>query len=169
MKQTSPSMIEISINSILVWLSILIIFVIAMIALFKKTSSGSLSSGGDKCVCDYDEVADAMEAKNFAKNYKTIYPQSIELKKSESDSNSFFKIAGDGNTVTFSGPGDGLTMSFQKETDGQKQGVEIHGDHASMQFNSSDTAHDIARFNNDNNSKCYWYYNYKNESGENCS
>lgn len=168
MKQTSPSIVQISINSILVWLSILIIFVIAMIALFKKTSSGSLSSGGDKCLCDYDDVAEAMKGKNFAKNYEPMYPQSIGLKKSETDTDSFFKIDGDGNKVTFSGPGDGLTMSFQKETDGQKQGVEIHGDHASMQFNSSDTAHDIAKFNNDD-SGCYWYYNYKNESDKNCS
>ena len=168
MKQTSPSIVEISINSILLWLSILIIFVIAMIALFKKTSSGSSSSGGDQCVCDYNDVADAMKKKNFAQNYQPMYPQSIGFRKSETDTDSFFTIDGDGNKVTFSGPGDNLTMSFQKQTDDQTQGVEIHGDHASMQFNSSDTAHDIARFKNDK-TKCYWFYNYKNDNNNTCS
>lgn len=170
MKTKSPSIIKISINSILLWISILVTFVVAIIALFKKNySSGSSSSGEEKsCTCNYSDIAQYLIGKGFVQNYTAIYPKSIGLKNSDEDTNSFFTIEGDENKVKFSGPGDGLTMSFQKEVDDQNQGVVIKGDHASMQFNSSDTKHDIARFNNDD-SKCYWYYNYNNESEKNCN
>ena len=165
------SIIKISINSILLWISILVTFVVAIIALFKKnSSSGSSSSGGEKsCTCNYDDIEKYLIGQGFVQNYTTIYPKSIGLKNSDEDVNSFFTIQGDENKVTFSGPGDGLTMSFQKEDDNQKQGVVIKGDQASMVFNSSDTAHDIINFCNLDDSKCYWYYNYNNESEKNCN
>jgi hypothetical protein len=144
MKQKSPQVMTISINSILLWVFVLITFVIALYALFKKSAT---TTG-----CDIDTIANELiNTKDFVQNYTTIYPSAIECKYS-SEGDPFVKIDKDGDNprLTFD-----ETFTFS-------------GEHATMQLLFNDTSNDIVRIENKDDEH-YWYYNYDNKVGTNSS
>lgn len=87
---------NISANTILIWVSIIITFVLAIIALLKQQPrcTDSSSSGGDKCNCDYNQIADyLMNEKNFMQNYTEIKPSKISLQNSEDDKDNVYAFS----------------------------------------------------------------------------
>ena len=74
-KESTTSVLNISANTILIWISIIATFVVAIIALLKQQtpSTTSSSSGGDKCNCDYNDIADYLLTQmDFMQNYTEI-------------------------------------------------------------------------------------------------
>ena len=153
-KESTTPVFNISANTILIWISIIATFVVAIIALVKQTpSTTSSSSGGDKCTCDYDDIASYLVTqKDFMQNYTEIKPSKITLQNSKEDEDNAFSIDHNNtdNSVTFNT---------------QNKNIYFDGRMAKFQFNFSgtDTNPDIVRFYVDDGH--YWYYSYNNTSG----
>lgn len=144
MKQKSPQVMTISINSILLWVFVLITFVIALYALFKKSAT---TTG-----YDIDTIANELiNTKDFVQNYTTIYPSAIECKYS-SEGDPFLKIDKDG---------DNPRLTFDET-------FIFSGQDAIMQLIFNDTSNDIVRIENKEGGH-YWYYNYANAFATNSS
>lgn len=155
-KESTTSVFNISANTILIWISIIATFVVAIIALLKPQprSTDSSSSGGDKCTCDYDDIAAyLLTQKDFMQNYTEIKPSKITLQNSEEDKDNAFSIEHNDsdNSVTFNA---------------QDKNVYFDGRMARLQFNffgKTDANPDIVRFYLDDDH--YWYYSYNHTDG----
>lgn len=155
MKKENTSVVHITANTILIWVSIIATFVVAIIALLKQTPSttSSSSSGGDTCNCNYDDIAAyLLTQKDFMQNYTEIKPSKITLQNSKDDKDNAFSIEHNDsdNSVTFNA---------------QDKNVYFDGKMARLQFNFSgkDANPDIVRFYLDDDH--YWYYSYNNSTG----
>ena len=156
MKKENTSVVHITANTILIWVSIIATFVVAIIALLKQTPSttSSSSSGGDTCNCNYDDIANyLLTQKNFMQNYTEIKPSKITLQNGKDDEDNAFSIEHNDsdNSVTF------IT---------QDKNVYFDGRMARLQFSfggESDANPDIVRFYLDDDH--YWYYSYHHSDG----
>lgn len=138
MKKSQPDdKVIITLNSFLLWIGLIVVLIVSLFALFKKSSVTEYN---------FDTIASEMIKRNFIQNYTTIYPSKIDFKSGSSDESDKYTITFDDDKMQFN------CQSFR-----------FTGDVADVTFNLNGGS-DIVRFDNKDPSsgKCadYWVFNY---------
>lgn len=164
----SPRPMVVSLNSILIWIGIITVFIMSLVALMKKSSSSTADG------LTYEDVKRKLQADNFVQNYTTIYPSSIELKKKSSD-NSPLKISFDGTSSNTIKCSNNLNLDMGTKDFSVTNSGTIHfdisgawkvkGNEADLNFYTSHKDADIFTVNNKKDNR-YWYYNWNGGSGQ---
>ena len=147
MQSTAPvsgPTFTIYLNSILLWMGLIVVFSLVIYLLLKPANNGDT---------DFDNIATEMKNRNFVQNYTTFYPSAIDFKNKSSDDTKS-KMYLDGDSIVWDSS---LKLNFNCDH------VTFVGSKAYASFSLGGGSDIVAIKNQDpSSSKCgdYWVFNY---------